>query len=143
VVTRVFTASAGYLLVVALFGAVNSWLGLLTIPVAVLIGTAFSTPLAAYAATRESEAVFPPIFRFVIVPMFLFSGTFFPVAQMPLAFEVAAYLTPIWHGVELCRGLMLGTIELLPALGHVAYLLAWTVGGLVLARRSYRRRLFK
>jgi lipooligosaccharide transport system permease protein len=142
VVTRVFTASAGYLLVVALFGAVNSWLGLLTIPVAVLIGTAFSTPLAAYAATRESEAVFPPIFRFVIVPMFLFSGTFFPVSQMPLAFEVAAYVTPIWHGVELCRGLMLGTIELLPALGHVAYLLAWTVGGLVLARRTYRRRLF-
>jgi lipooligosaccharide transport system permease protein len=143
VVTRVFTASAGYLLVVAVFGAVDSWLGLLTIPVAVLIGTAFSTPLAAYAATRESEAVFPPIFRFVIVPMFLFSGTFFPVAQMPLAFEIAAYLTPIWHGVELCRGLMLGTIELLPALGHVAYLLAWTVGGLVLARRTYRRRLFK
>ena len=143
VVTRVLTASAGYLLVVALFGAVSSWLGLLAIPVAVLIGTAYSMPLAAYAATRESEATFPPIFRFVIVPMFLFSGTFFPVEQMPLAFELAAYVTPIWHGVELCRGLMLGTIELLPALGHVAYLLAWTIGGLVLARRAYRRRLFK
>jgi lipooligosaccharide transport system permease protein len=143
VVTRVLTASAGYLLVVALFGAVDSWLGLLAIPVAVLIGTAFSTPLAAYAASRESEASFPPLFRFVIVPMFLFSGTFFPVSQLPLAFELAAYVTPIWHGVELCRGLMLGTIELLPALGHVAYLLAWTVGGLVFARRSYRRRLFK
>ncbi|HEY8104187.1 MAG TPA: ABC transporter permease [Gaiellaceae bacterium] len=142
VVTRVFTASAGYLLVVALFGAVNSWLGLLAIPVAVLIGTAFSMPLAAYAASRESEATFPPIFRFVIVPMFLFSGTFFPVSQMPLAFELAAYVTPIWHGVELCRGLMLGTIELLPAVGHVAYLLAWTVGGFLLARRTYRRRLF-
>jgi lipooligosaccharide transport system permease protein len=143
VVTRVLTAGAGYLLVVALFGAVDSWLGLLAVPVAVLIGTAFSTPLAAYAASRESEASFPPLFRFVIVPMFLFSGTFFPVSQLPLAFELAAYVTPIWHGVELCRGLMLGTIELLPALGHVAYLLAWTVGGLVFARRSYRRRLFK
>ncbi len=143
VVTRVLTASAGYLLVVTLFGAVNSWLGLLAIPVSVLIGTAFSMPLAAFAATRESEAIFPPIFRFVIVPMFLFSGTFFPVEQMPLAFELAAYVTPIWHGVELCRGLMLGTIELLPAGGHIAYLLAWTIGGLALARRSYRRRLFK
>jgi lipooligosaccharide transport system permease protein len=143
VVTRVLTAGAGYLLVVALFGAVDSWLGLLAIPVAILIGTAFSTPLAAYAASRESEASFPPLFRFVIVPMFLFSGTFFPVSQLPLLFELAAYVTPIWHGVELCRGLMLGTIELLPALGHVAYLLAWTVGGLVFARRSYRRRLFK
>ena len=143
VITRVLTASAAYLVVVAAFGAVNSWLGLLTIPVAVLIGTAFSMPLAAYAATTESDSSFPPIFRFVIVPMFLFSGTFFPVEQMPLAFELAAYATPIWHGVELCRGLMLGTIDLLPALGHVTYLFAWTIAGLVLARRAYRRRLFK
>jgi lipooligosaccharide transport system permease protein len=143
VVTRVLTASAAYLLAVALFGAVHSWLALLVIPVAVLIGTAFSMPLAGYAATRENEATFPPILRFVIVPMFLFSGAFFPVSQMPLAFEIAAYLTPIWHGVELCRDLMLGTIELLPALGHVAYLLAWTIGGLLFARRTYRRRLFR
>jgi lipooligosaccharide transport system permease protein len=143
VVTRVLTASAAYLLAVALFGAVHSWLALLVIPVAVLIGTAFSMPLAGYAATRENEATFPPILRFVIVPMFLFSGAFFPVSQMPLGFEIAAYLTPIWHGVELCRDLMLGTIELLPALGHVAYLLAWTIGGLLFARRTYRRRLFR
>ena len=143
VVTRVLSGSAAYLLVVALFGAVSSWLGLLAIPVAVLIGTAFSMPMAAYAARMESNASFPPIFRFVIVPMFLFSGTFFPVSQMPLAFELLAYATPIWHGVELCRGLMLGTVELLPALGHVGYLLLWTIGGLVLARRAYRRRLFK
>jgi lipooligosaccharide transport system permease protein len=143
VVTRVLTASAAYLIVVTAFGAVDSWLGLLAIPVAVLIGTAFSMPMAAYSATSESDSSFPPIFRFVIVPMFLFSGTFFPVSQMPLALELVAYVTPIWHGVELCRGLMLGTIELLPAVGHVAYLLAWTIGGLVLARRAYRRRLFK
>jgi lipooligosaccharide transport system permease protein len=143
VVTRVLTASAAYLVVVAAFGAVNSWLGLLAIPVAVLIGTAFSMPMAAYSATSDSDSSFPPIFRFVIVPMFLFSGTFFPVSQMPPALEFLAYVTPIWHGVELCRGLMLGTIELLPALGHVAYLLAWTIVGLVLARRAYRKRLFK
>ncbi len=143
VITRVLTGSAAYLLVVAAFGAVHSWLGLLVIPVAVLIGTAFSMPMAAYAAKTESDSSFPPIFRFVIVPMFLFSGTFFPVSQMPLALEVLAYVTPIWHGVELCRGLMLGTVDPLPALGHVAYLLAWTIGGLVLARRAYRTRLFR
>jgi lipooligosaccharide transport system permease protein len=143
VVTRVLTASAAYLVVVAAFGAVSSWLGLLAIPAAVLVGTAFSMPMAAYSATSDSDSSLPPIFRFVIVPMFLFSGTFFPVSQMPLALELLAYLTPIWHGVELCRGSMLGTIEWLPALGHVAYLLAWTIGGLVLARRAYRKRLFK
>lgn len=143
VVTRVLTASTAYLLVVSLFGAVNSWLGLLAIPVAVLLGTSFSMPMAAYAASVEHDYSFPPLFRFLIVPMFLFSGTFFPVSQMPLLFELAAYVTPIWHGVELCRGLTLGTIELPPAVGHVAYLLAWSVGGLVLARRAYRRRLFR
>jgi lipooligosaccharide transport system permease protein len=142
VITRVLTASTAYLLVVAAFGAVNSWLGLLAIPVAVLVGTAFSMPMAAYSASAENDHSLPPIFRFVIVPMFLFSGTFFPVSQMPLVLELLAYVTPIWHGVELCRGLMLGTIELLPALGHTAYLLAWTIGGFIFARRAYRKRLF-
>ena len=143
VVTRVLTASTAYLLVVSLFGAVHAWLGLLAIPVAVLIGTASSLPMAAYASYVEQDRSFPPIFRFLVVPMFLFSGTFFPVDQMPLLFELAAYLTPLWHAVELCRGLMLGTVETLPALGHVAYLLAWSVGGFLLARRAYRRRLFR
>ncbi len=143
VVTRVLTASTAYLLIVALFGAVDSWLGLFAIPVAVLVGTAYSMPMAAYASSVEHDHSFPPIFRFLIVPMFLFSGTFFPVSQMPLAFELAAYLTPIWHGVELCRQLTLGTVEALPALGHLLYLLAWSVGGLMLARRAYKRRLFR
>ena len=126
-----------------LFGTFHSWLAVLALPTAVLIGTAFSMPMAAYAAWAEQDSSFPPIFRFLIVPMFLFSGTFFPVSQMPLLFELAAYVTPIWHGVELCRGLMLGDVELLPALGHVAYLLAWTIGGLRVARRTYRRRLYR
>jgi lipooligosaccharide transport system permease protein len=143
VVTRVFTASTAYLLVVALFGAVHSWLGLLAPFVAVLVGTASSMPMAAYASYVERDQSFPPIFRFVVVPMFLFSGAFFPVERMPLVLELVAYATPIWHGVELCRGLTLGTVEAAPALGHVAYLLAWTVGGFLLARRSYRRRLHR
>jgi lipooligosaccharide transport system permease protein len=142
IVTRVFTASAAYLLIVTLFGAVSSWLGLLAVPVAVLIGTSFSMPMAAYAVTREQDHSFPPIFRFVIVPMFLFSGTFFPVERLPLVLELLAYATPIWHGVDLCRDLTLGRAELLPSLGHTAYLLAWTLAGLLVARRAYRRRLF-
>jgi lipooligosaccharide transport system permease protein len=142
VITRVLVSSAAYLLAVALFGAVSSWLGLLAIPVAVLVGTSFSMPLAAWAVSREGDHSFPPIFRFVIVPMFLFSGTFFPVEQLPLAFELVAYATPLWHGVELCRGFTLGDADVLPALGHSAYLLAWTVGGFLVARRLYRRRLF-
>jgi lipooligosaccharide transport system permease protein len=143
VVTRVFVASTAYLLAVALFGAVQSWLGLLAVPVAVLVGTASSLPMAAYASSVEQDKSFPPIFRFLVVPMFLFSGTFFPVEQMPLVFELVAYVTPLWHAVELCRDLTLGTVDALPALGHVAYLLAWSVAGFLLARRSYRRRLHR
>ena len=141
VITRIFTSAAAYLVVITAFGAVSSWWGILTVPAAVLIGTAFSTPLAALAAAIEDERTFVTIFRFLIVPMFLFSGTFFPVSQLPLAFELAAYVTPIWHGVELCRMLTLGTVEVGPALGHTAYLLGWTLVGFELARRSYRRRL--
>ena len=141
VITRVFTSAAAYLVVITAFGAVSSWWGLLTIPAAVLIGTAFSMPMAALAAAVEDDRTFVTIFRFLIVPMFLFSGTFFPITQLPLAFELTAYVTPIWHGVELCRMLTLGTVEPGPALGHAAYLLAWTLVGFELARRSYRRRL--
>ena len=141
VITRVFTSAAAYLVVITAFGAVSSWWGILTVPAAVLVGTAFSMPMAALATTVEDGRTFVTIFRFLIVPMFLFSGTFFPVTQLPLAFELAAYLTPIWHGVELCRMLTLGTVELGGALGHTAYLLAWTLVGFELARRSYRRRL--
>jgi lipooligosaccharide transport system permease protein len=141
VITRVFTSAAAYLAVIAAFGAVASWWGILTVPAAVLIGTAFSMPMAALAAAIDDDRTFVTIFRFLIVPMFLFSGTFFPITQLPLAFELAAYVTPIWHGVELCRMLTLGTIEVGRALGHAAYLLAWTLVGFELARRSYRRRL--
>lgn len=141
VVTRVFTSAAAYLAVIAAFGAVQSWFGILVVPAAVLVGTAFSMPMAALAAQVDDDRAFVTIFRFLIVPMFLFSGTFFPVSQLPLGFELAAYATPIWHGVELCRMLTLGTVELAPGLGHAAYLLAWTLVGFELARRSYRRRL--
>jgi lipooligosaccharide transport system permease protein len=141
VITRVFTSAAAYLAVIAAFGAVESWWSLLVVPVAVLIGAAFSMPMAALAAAVEEDRTFVTVFRFLIVPMFLFSGTFFPVSQLPLAFELVAYVTPIWHGVELCRMLTLGTVEALPALGHAAYLLAWSAVGFELARRSYRRRL--
>jgi lipooligosaccharide transport system permease protein len=73
--------------------------------------------------------------------MFLFSGTFFPVSQLPVAFRWVAYATPLWHGVELTRSLSLGHVGVLATLGHVAYLVAWVVVGIVVALRIYRRKL--
>ena len=128
---------------IAAFGGVDSWWGILALPAAVLLGAAFTAPFAAYAATQESDAAFVPVNRFIVVPMFLFSGTFFPVTQLPLPLEWLAYLTPLWHGVDLCRELTLGTVHFWRALGHVAYLSAFVVVGLLWARRTYAARLLK
>ena len=70
----------------------------------------------------------------------LLGGTFFPISSLPRPLEVMAWLTPLWHGVTLCRDLTLGQVGAEDAL-HLAYLLALVGVGLVLARWSYRRRL--
>jgi lipooligosaccharide transport system permease protein len=139
--SRVAATSAIYLTIIAAFGAVDSWLAVFTLPAVTLLGLAFSVPTAAYAATQTSEGAFVPYNRFVIVPMFLFSGTFFPVSRLPLPLEWLAYATPLWHGVDLCRELTLGNLHLLRALGHIAYLLLFVVAGYVWGQRTYTRRL--
>jgi lipooligosaccharide transport system permease protein len=140
---RVAATSAVYLAVIAAFGAVNSALAILALPASVVLGAAFTAPFAAYAATRDSDAAFVPVNRFVIMPMFLFSGTFFPVSRLPLPLEWLAYATPLWHGVELCRDFTLGSFEWLPVLGHTTYLLLFVVAGLIWAERTYTQRLLK
>jgi lipooligosaccharide transport system permease protein len=140
-VFRLLLTGTVYFVVIAAFGAVDSPLGVLAIPVSVLVGLAFAAPMAAWAAHTQSEVSFVAIFRFVILPMFLFSGTFFPVSTLPAPLEVLAWLTPIWHGVTLCRDLTLGDLSAGADLLHVAYLLACVTAGLVAALITYRRRL--
>ncbi len=138
---RLLLTATVYFLVITAFGAVESPFGVLTIPVTLLVGLSFTGPLAAWAAHTETEVSFVAIFRFVILPMFLFSGTFFPISNLPAPLEVIAWLTPIWHGVTLCRDLTLGEISLGADLLHLAYLLACVVLGLAAARITYGRRL--
>jgi len=142
VATRVAVAGAIYLAAISAFGAVHSAWALLGVPLAILIGLAFAAPISALSAWAETE-VFNPLFRFGIMPMFLFSGTFFPVTRLPHGLREVAYATPLWHGVELCRDLTLGRVSLLADLGHAAYLIAWAAIGAVLAYRAYRRRLLR
>jgi lipooligosaccharide transport system permease protein len=137
---RLVLTATVYFLVIAAFGAVASPLGVLAIPVTVLVGLAFTAPLAAWAARTETMVSFIAIFRFGILPMFLFSGTFFPISSLPAPLEVIAWFTPLWHGVTLCRDLTLGTVSADDLL-HLAYLLAWVAVGLVAARFTYQRRL--
>lgn len=138
---RMFVTAAVYLLVIAGFGGVESPLALLAVPVAVLVGLAYSLPIAAWGARTEHEGSFVAIFRFVILPMFLFSGTFFPITQLPAPLTFIAYLTPLWHGVDLARQLMLGHVIVATALLHVVYLLACIAAGFAAALFTYRRRL--
>jgi lipooligosaccharide transport system permease protein len=129
--------------VMVAFGAVMSPLGIFAIPAGMLTGLAFAAPIIGYSARLNNDAGFNTLFRFVITPLFLFSGTFFPIDQLPALLQPIAYLTPLWHGVSLTRGLTLGTIEPTLAAVNVAVLLAYIAAGLVFARISLARRLVK
>jgi lipooligosaccharide transport system permease protein len=139
--TRVAIVSTAYLSVIAAFCVVSSPLAVLALPAAVITGTAFSAPLAAFAATQQRDLAFTTVYRFVLIPLFLFSGTFFPVSQLPGWLQPVAYATPLFHGVDLCRGLVLGTLTLAGGLGDAAYLVGLTVIGFLWARRTFAARL--
>lgn len=141
VCTRVATAAFLYLIVLAGFGAVHSYLAVFAFPSALLLGLSFSMPVTAMAAWLERDEGFNALFRFGVTPMFLFSGTFFPVSRLPHGFRELAYATPTWHGVDLMRSLTLGDATLWRSLGHAAYLVAWAVAGFLIARRTFTKRL--
>jgi len=138
---RLGMVSAIYLLIMAAFGTVHSPLAVIAIPVGILTGLAFAAPIAAFAAAQQNDTGFTTIYRFGLIPLFLFSGTFFPIGQLPGWLQPVAQATPLYHGVALCRGLVLGRVDLAAAGAHLAYLIVLTGAGFVLAQRTYRRRL--
>ncbi len=141
---RLTMNSVIFLVTMAAFGAIqSSWAWALAIvPVAVLTGLAFAAPIEAWAVTRNKDQSFAVIFRFGMIPLFLFSGTFFPISQLPGWIRPVAYATPLWHGVALCRALSLGTASLGGALVNVAYLAVVAAAGIAAGQRTYRRRLY-
>ncbi len=139
---RLIMNCAIFLVVMSAFGAVKSAWVLAALPVAVLTGLAFAAPIEAFAITRDKDSSFAALFRFGMIPMFLFSGTFFSVSQLPAWIRPLAYVTPLWHGVALCRSLSLGTADLAGSLVHVGYLLALAAIGIAVGQRTYRRRLY-
>jgi lipooligosaccharide transport system permease protein len=131
-----------FMAVMAVFGAVRSAWVLAALPVAVLTGLAFATPVEAYAVSRTKDQSFALLFRFGMIPLFLFSGTFFPVSQLPGWIRPVAYATPLWHGVALCRSLSFGTATPGGALAHITYLVLLAVAGVAAGHRTYLRRLY-
>jgi lipooligosaccharide transport system permease protein len=141
-VMRLAMNCAFVVLVMWAFGAVRSAWVVLAYPAAVLTGLAFAAPVAAWAVTVRSENNFAYMFRFGMMPLMLFSGTFFPLSQLPGFLRVLAYATPLWHGVDLCRMLSLGDVDLPVALANIAYLTALAAIGIWAGARTYRRRLY-
>jgi lipooligosaccharide transport system permease protein len=141
VTLRLAMNCAIFLAVAAAFGAVRSLWMIASLPVAVLTGLASATPIEAWAVTRTRDTSFTMIFRFFMIPLFLFSGTFFPITQLPAWLRPVAYLTPLWHGVSLCRALNLGTADLGQVAIDVGYLAVVAAAGLLAGNRCYRRRL--
>jgi lipooligosaccharide transport system permease protein len=140
-VVRAFLQASVFVIAGTAIGGVGSWWAVAAVPVAALTAASFAAGLAAFAATQDSDAAFDVVLRVVIVPLYLFSGTVFPVEQLPGTFRVVVALFPMWHGVELARGATTGSIRAGAALGHVAVLLAYTGTGWWWGIRAFRRRL--
>jgi lipooligosaccharide transport system permease protein len=138
---RTMLGATVFLGVAALMGAVPSWWGVLAVPATALTAAAMCAPLSAFSVTQETDFAFPVIMRLGILPLFLFSGTFFPISELPDWLEPLAVLSPLWHGVELARDATTGTFEPWAMLGHISALLAFVAVGSYFGARTYTRRL--
>ena len=137
---RLAVGAIGFFVALVLFGLVSSPVGVIAIPVAILTGLGFALPMFAFTATITKDEPFALIFRFIQIPLFLFSGTFFPIDELPPLFLAVAWLTPIANGIYVARAATLGTLDA-SALPHLAIVLAWVVVGAWVALRQTRRRL--
>jgi lipooligosaccharide transport system permease protein len=138
---RIAVSATVYLLVLLAFGVIASWYAVLAPLAAFTTALAVAGPLSAWSASQEADDSFGPINRLGLTPLFLFSGAFFPISQLPAALAWVSRALPAWHGVELTRGLVNGSLGAVSGLGHFAYLLAWAAAGALLSVRSFTKRL--
>lgn len=142
VLFRVATSCLVFTLVLWGFGVFESPVGVpLAFATQLLLGTAFAAPLYALTSGLRDESAFPLIFRLGMIPLFLFSGAFFPIANLSPVLETLARVTPLWHGVDLARMLTTGNVDARMVAIHLAYLTTLSVVGYLLAVRRLARRL--
>ncbi len=143
--TRAVSSVTIYYILLLVFNVVDLGSSALLIPVAVLGGGAFGAIILFAAAKIEKDDQFFNILgRLVIMPMFLFSGTFFPLSSMPIYLQPIGWVSPLWHATELGREAAFdyGVSGLMVAI-HLLFLISLVVTGLVLATRQFERRLAK
>lgn len=135
-------AAGSVAIVLAFFDTTRSWGLAPSVLVAILVGVAFAMPIMALSLGAEKDGMFPAIQRFVIIPLFLFGGAFYPLSQLPTAVQWIAKIAPLWHGVVVARGFTTGDVDWLGVAGHLGYASLWVVVGLVLATRRLSGKLY-
>ena len=141
---RVMAVASIYMAVMLLFGVVpQPLLGLLMVPVAGLGALAFGAPVAGYFAGLEREGGRANLVRrFVLMPLVLFSGVYYPLTVLPQYIQWIGWISPVWHSSQLARSLSFGLDEpLWLTLVHVLYLLALAAAGALWLVRSLTRKL--
>ncbi|GAA3230117.1 ABC transporter permease [Actinocorallia longicatena] len=138
---RIVTSGAAFVLVMVLFRVTGPARAAPLLAASLLTGLAFATPITAWAVGLDRPQALEALFRFGIMPMYMFSGTFFETDSLPDVPRWIVEALPLWHGVELCRSLSLGTAAAGPAAIHVTYLCVLAGAGLVAGAHRYRRRL--
>jgi lipooligosaccharide transport system permease protein len=142
---RVVFTTVLYWLVMLAFGVLESpraWLAIFT---AVMAGAAFGAFMQALAGLLENENLFFTLVeRFIIMPLFLFSGTFYPLSSMPVFLQWIGWISPLWHATELGRWLTYGSeISTQMLFVHFIFLNSILVAGIIASRRIFTRRLGK
>lgn len=140
----IFSVTAYYILLL-LFNVVDFGWSIILIPTAVFGGGSFGAVILYIAAKIEKDDQFFNILgRLVIMPMFLFSGTFFPLSAMPIYLQPIGWISPLWHVTELGREVAFDYgVGWQMLLVHITYLATLIIVGITLARRQFERRLAK
>lgn len=131
--------------VLAVFPDTRSWGLPGAVIVASIVGLAFAMPIMAWSVGFDNDSAFPAIQRFVITPLFLFGGAFYPLSNLPSLVQWIAKAAPLWHGVAIARDLTTGgasDLSMAAVAGHLAYLAAWIIGGALVAERRLTKRLY-
>lgn len=138
---RLTVSTAVFAVALAALGLVSPVQAIAVIAPSVLTGVATGTCMFAVAAGAKQDFTIGYVFRFVITPLFILSGTFFPISQLPAMARPLAAASPLWHGVELVRLAALGQPPTYPALVHLVVLLVIMAVGAVVSVRLLARRL--
>jgi lipooligosaccharide transport system permease protein len=112
------------------------------VELAMVVGIAFAMPTMAYSIGADMDGAFAALQRFVIIPLFLFGGAFYPLSQLPEFVQWIARVFPLWHGVVVARDFTTEQVDWLGVAGHLAYVALWAVAGTVVAIRRLAGRLY-